>query len=100
MGLFSTALAFVPLGIVCWLLQSYLRLRHIPGPFLAAWSNLPRVSWVVSNKAHVIHISLHRKHGRLVRFGPNMISVSDPAEISQIYGFSGKFRKVRITLRF
>lgn len=76
-------------------LQSYLKLRRIPGPFLAAWSNLPRLYWVLSRRAHEVHIALHKKYGKLVRVGPNMVSVGDPAEIHNIYGITGKFQKVR-----
>jgi cytochrome P450 len=39
------------------------------------------------------HISLHRKYGRLVRVGPNHVSVSDSNTIQQIYGTSTKFIK-------
>ena len=78
-----------------WFLQSYAKLRHVPGPFLASLTNFPRLCWVLSNRAHDIHISHHRKYGKLVRFGPNMVSVGDPAEIPNIYGFNGKFVKVR-----
>src|SRR5271154_4420454 len=74
--------------------RSYLRLRHIPGPWLAGWTNLPRLLWVMGGKAHDVHIALHRKYGSVVRFGPNMISVQDPAEIGNIYGISRKFQKV------
>jgi len=77
-----------------WLLRSYLRLRHVPGPFLASLTNFPRLSWVLTGRAHDIHIGLHRKYGKIVRFGPNMVSVADPAEIPNIYSFSGKFAKV------
>lgn len=80
-----------------WSFVSYYLLRGVPGPFLAAFSNLPRVAWILSNRAHDIHINLHRKYGKLVRFGPNMVSVGDPAEIPNLYGFTGKFAKVGMT---
>ena len=73
--------------------SSYTRLRRIPGPFFASLTNIPRLLWVRNGDAHDTHVTLHRKYGRLVRFGPNMISVSDPAEIPNIYSFSGKFPK-------
>jgi len=86
--------------ILClWSLRSYLRLRRVPGPSLAAISNLPRVSWVLWNRAHDIHIALHQRYGKLVRFGPNMVSVGDAAEIPNLYGFTGKYAKVRKTRR-
>ena len=76
-----------------WVASSYTRLRRIPGPFFASLTNIPRLLWVRNGDAHDTHVTLHRKYGRLVRFGPNMISVSDPAEIPNIYSFSGKFPK-------
>lgn len=69
-------------------------LRHVPGPLLASITNIPRVLWVLSNRAHDIHISLHERYGKLVRFGPNMVSVGDATEISKIYGFGRRFVKV------
>lgn len=68
-------------------LTAYARLRHIPGPLLAKLTNIPRFLWVRSYRAHDIHIDLHRKYGPIVRFGPNMVAVADPAEIGKIYGF-------------
>lgn len=82
------------------LVRSYFKLRRIPGPFLAAWSNIPRFYWVWSRRAHEIHITLHEKYGKLVRVGPNMVSVGDPAEIHNIYGSTAKFQKVGCPIIF
>ncbi|RAK98993.1 cytochrome P450 [Aspergillus ibericus CBS 121593] len=90
---FPVVLAVGTLLLAAWLLRSYLRLRHIPGPWLSALTNVPRSYWVWTNRSHDIHIDLHRKYGRLVRFGPNMISVTDPQEIPHIYSFAGTFGK-------
>lgn len=76
--------------------HSYYRLSHIPGPFLARFTNIPRFSWVLGNNAHDIHTALHRRYGPIVRFGPNMVSVSDPNEISQIYGFKKPWLKASL----
>lgn len=74
--------------------RSYTRLVHVPGPPLAGVSNIPRFLWVWTGRAHEIHITLHAKYGNLVRLGPNMVSVGDPAEISKIYGIGTNFVKV------
>jgi len=79
--------------LLAWCIFSYLHLRRIPGPLLASISNLPRLFWVVSRRAHLQHIALHKKYGKLVRMGPNMVSVADPAAIPIIYGFGQKFIK-------
>lgn len=75
-------------------IRSYFRLSHIPGPFWAKFTNIPRFSWVLTYRAHEIHIALHRQYGPIVRFGPNMVSVGDPREIGTIYGFKQSWRKV------
>lgn len=80
-----------------WIAYIYFKLAHIPGPFLARFTDVIRLSWVVSYKAHDIHVAQHRKHGSLVRFGPNMVSVADPAEVGTIYGFSKPWLKVSKT---
>lgn len=92
-------LAGFVLSITIWLvgssIQTYWRLSHIPGPLVAKFTNLPRLLWVKSNRAHDVHIDMHRRYGHIVRFGPNMVSVSDPKEIGTIYSFKKPWAKVR-----
>lgn len=83
-----------PLALLLSLLRSRSRLSHIPGPLLASVTNIPRLLWVRGNRAHEVHVELHRRYGPLVRFGPNMVSVGDPAEVGNVYGFGKKWRKV------
>jgi hypothetical protein len=68
-------------------------LRSIPGPRLASYTKLWRLYDVYKGSSHLTAISLHAKHGKLVRIAPNVISVSDPAEIPKIYGVKGDFTK-------
>ena len=42
---------------------------------------------------HRTMINLHEKYGKLVRTGPNEVSVSDLSAIKLIYGAGTKFRK-------
>lgn len=69
-------------------------LRTLPGPTLAAYSGLWRYLDVRSGQAHKTAINLHRKHGSLVRIGPNHVSISDPREIKKIYGLKSGYTKV------
>jgi hypothetical protein len=71
-------------------------LSSIPGPTLAAYTKLWRLHDVWKGDAHNTAIKLHRKHGNLVRIGPNHVSVGDPKEISNIYGLNKGYTKVRI----
>ncbi|KAL8722234.1 MAG: hypothetical protein Q9181_007531 [Wetmoreana brouardii] len=82
------------LSYLCYrLFRTYRRLKHIPGPFWARFTNLQRVSWVRSKRAHEIHTGLHHKYGDCVRFGPNMVSISDPAAIAAVYPMRPGFPK-------
>lgn len=89
------AVLFLLLAYLCYrLLSTYTRLRHVPGPFWARLTNLPRIAWVRSRRAHEIHTDLHNDHGDCVRFGPNMVSIADPAVIPIIYPMRPGFPKV------
>jgi cytochrome P450 len=68
-------------------------LRKIPGPFLASFTNLDRIWSCALGKQMDYHLSLHAKYGRLVRVGPNHVSVSDGQSIQQLYSISTKFYK-------
>lgn len=74
--------------------RSYWRLKSIPGPFWAQLTNLSRVQWVRSRRAHEIHMDLHDQYGDCVRFGPNMVSISDPKAIPTVYPMRPGFVKV------
>jgi hypothetical protein len=87
---------FAYLAISCS--RQYFRLSHIPGPFLARFSNLPRLCWVYKRDAHNVHIAQHRKHvnskgatawAPLVRYGPNAVSVGSASAIDTVYRMRG-----------
>lgn len=72
----------------------YWRLRDIPGPIWARWTNLQRVYWVKTRQAHRIHHEMHERYGDVVRFGPSMVSLADPAWIPLVYPMRPGFPKV------
>ncbi|KAL8660249.1 MAG: hypothetical protein Q9202_006741 [Teloschistes flavicans] len=74
-------------------LRTYRRLSFIPGPFWARFTNLQRFAWVKSKRAHEFHAEQHKKYGDYVRFGPNMVSLSDPSAIATIYPIRPGFPK-------
>lgn len=80
--------------LALFLLRSrYNGLHRIPGPWLAALSNLWRLNDVRKGQAHTTAIALHRRYGKLVRIGPNVVSVGDPAAIPLIYNIKRDFTK-------
>jgi len=70
-------------------------LRGIPGPLLARYTRLWKLHSVWKGDHHHTAIDLHKRHGTLVRIGPNHISVGDPNAIPVIYGLNKGFTKVR-----
>lgn len=82
-----------------WLLVKstvqYWKLRKIPGPRLAAWTNL-WLMWHMHTKEtfHVVKKKLHQKYGPVHRYGPNRVMFSDPAAIPIILGSTNIFPKV------
>jgi hypothetical protein len=80
--------------LVAQSLYQYGRLRHIPGPFSAGWTNALRTYWVWTRRAHETHIEMHEEYGKLVKCGPNMISVGNAAEVDKIYKMRDPLKKV------
>lgn len=67
-------------------IRRYLRLRHIPGPFLASFSDLWLANkyWTGTQYRTLIQ-ELHAKYGPVVRWGPTRVSFASPASIQEIY---------------
>ncbi|KAK4233588.1 putative cytochrome P450 oxidoreductase [Achaetomium macrosporum] len=62
-------------------------LRSLPGPFIASITNLWRLADVAGGHRQDTLIRLHRKYrSKLVRVGPNVVSVADPEAVRIIYG--------------
>ncbi|KUI58293.1 Pisatin demethylase [Cytospora mali] len=76
----GVSLAFFLVALRTWLAWRYL--RHIPGPPLASITDLQRMSWVKTKKAHLILQDVHEKYGEVVRIGPKTISFSNPEAIT------------------
>ncbi|KIX08689.1 uncharacterized protein Z518_03346 [Rhinocladiella mackenziei CBS 650.93] len=85
--------------IVVFLLLSTLRvafradLRKVPGPVVARFSGLYRLSLVYSGKAPLEYRKVHGKYGPIIRVGPNHVSIADPAAVPQIYGIGSNYLK-------
>lgn len=74
-------------------------LNKYPGPKAAAYSNWWRLLDVRKRNHHWTNIQLHRKHGDIVRLGPNVLSFADPKAIKTIYGLNKNVVKVCADVR-
>lgn len=62
------------------------RLRHFPGPLLAAVSKLYHVSQVLDAKQYLFLDKLREQYGDYVRTGPNELTIYNPAAVPLIHG--------------
>ncbi|GME40721.1 putative cytochrome p450 protein [Neofusicoccum parvum] len=61
-------------------------LHRYPGPTLHAISSLPRAIATILGREAELMLALHKRHGPVVRVGPNELSYVDPRAIKDIYG--------------
>jgi hypothetical protein len=61
-------------------------LASIPGPVEASLSRLWLIKHTWKGDMHREMLKLHAKHGKLVRTGPNEVSITDLNAIKKIYG--------------
>lgn len=69
-------------------------LNKYPGHALAGYTNWWRLMDVLGWNHQWTQIELHRKHGDVVRLGPNVLSFADPRAIKIIYGLNKGVLKV------
>jgi hypothetical protein len=88
------AALFLAIAAIYYRTAHKVGLCSLPGPRLARYSNLWRLRNGASGQAPRNFQDLHKTYGKVVRTGPNHVSISDPAIIPIIYGVSSKFIKV------
>ncbi|KAL3418183.1 Pisatin demethylase 12 [Phlyctema vagabunda] len=89
---------FIPLiGVVltsCGLHNKYAYgINHIPGPFLATFTDYWRFFNVWGRRPERTHVKLHQKYGDLVRIGPNTVLVADWSAVKKIYALNAGYIK-------
>lgn len=94
--IYKKVYAWLPVLFVFYIvyIRYFTGIFHIPGPFLASVSNIWKINAAWHKEMPQRNIALHQKYGPLVRIGPNMISVDDPAALNIIYGFRPIYLKV------
>ncbi|MCJ1307251.1 hypothetical protein MMC25_000897 [Agyrium rufum] len=88
-------LAAVSFLTIAYFAKNYFNhgLQKYPGPFLASLTDWWRFVDVWGRRPDITHNALHRKHGDIVRLGPNALSFADPKAIKTIYGLNKGFTK-------
>ena len=109
-----TQQAISPLYLVAAILLSYItylfvlskraQLDHIPGPWLAKYTNAWRgyQAWRLNHHKEAVNnyqINMIGHYGDVVRIAPKHVLVYDPEAIDVIYGFRERLDKVIACLR-
>lgn len=86
-------------SLLIYLARNYFNhgLHKYPGPFIASLTDWWRFFDVLGRRPDITHIDLHKKHGNIVRIGPNVLSFASPAALKDIYGLNKGFVKVKGT---
>ncbi|KIY04076.1 uncharacterized protein Z520_00768 [Fonsecaea multimorphosa CBS 102226] len=90
----TSALLVVVVWLVVSTLRTYLQLRHVPGPFLARFTNLWLAvkMWRGESFADIAPV-LDERYGPVVRIGPKTVIFSDANAIPTIYATTNVWRK-------
>lgn len=94
--IFTNLVLSVVILFISRFLWNYLRspLKSFPGPAATSFTNIWRLQDVFRGRCDITQTALHRKHGPAVRMGPNLLSLSDPNLISQVYNTKSPWLKV------
>lgn len=98
--------AAIVVGITLYLvLQSRnAGLEHIPGPFLAKYTDAWRAfqAWRYNHYQNDVNYqkNLLGVYGDVVRIGPKVVLVLDPEAINTVLGFKERLEKVSYSCRF
>ncbi|KAI0418208.1 benzoate 4-monooxygenase cytochrome P450 [Xylaria grammica] len=87
----TIAMLLVFMGLSWWvygvLYNIYFHpLRGVPGPRIAAISNIPYCVWLLSGRMPYKLLELHDRYGHAVRTAPNEVSFSSAQSWADIYG--------------
>lgn len=82
--------------VLAWLAKNRFNrgLQRYPGPLLASLTDWWRFFDVLGRRPDITHNALHKKHGDILRYGPNALSFADPQALKSIYGLNKGFVKV------
>lgn len=95
--LLAAALTFLLASLVLVLYTAFFRrISSFPGPLLARFTNTWRFVDVWRGESQHTLRRLHRKYdSKVVRIGPNLLSLSDARWVKLIYSLKGDFLKTK-----
>lgn len=94
----SSVVALIVVAIAVRLLHNKYAtgLNHIPGPFLASFTDCYRLAVARRYRPERWHIELQQRYGDFVRIGPRTVLCSSNKAAKKIYALNAGFIKVRM----
>lgn len=91
MAILSTV-CIILVTVWCWrLFSNHKQLDHVPGPYLAGFSDFWR-AWLQSRgELRSKLVELHKQYGPVVRYGVRSVSINDPSALDIVYGSRAGF---------
>jgi hypothetical protein len=89
----NTSLSVFFVLIILYYVRSYSKLSHIPGPFLAKWTQLWLIRSHLTGRNHEILAAVSAQYGPLARIGPNELLTNDADLIRRINAPRSGYRK-------
>jgi len=71
--------------VVPWLIDSH-RIRDLPGPWVAKFSDFWLGYWAAQGKRSEHVHEIHNQYGTVVRLAPNHVSIADSDALQIVYG--------------
>ncbi len=96
----ASAISIALLYLQLYYTRSWKGLEHVPGPFIASFSNAWKVWAVYQENMPGCTKEAHRKYGPVVRIGPNTVSFSSAKAVQTIHSSREAFIKVTIFYPF
>ena len=75
-------------------------MANYPGPILGRITDWYSVYHAWQGERHLDFYRLHQTYGKIVRYGPNSISINSNTALQDIYGFKSNVRKADFYLAF
>ncbi|CCF35303.1 cytochrome P450 86A1 [Colletotrichum higginsianum] len=74
-------------------LRDYARLRHVPGPYWAAWTDFWLIRNQLSGRLNFTLQDLNKQHGFVVRIAPNWVVCGDGAELRRMWAVRSPWKR-------
>ncbi|KAK4156097.1 Pisatin demethylase [Chaetomidium leptoderma] len=86
-------LALVVLSVVILRVKGFARLKHIPGPLWAGWTDLWLIRAQICGRLNFILHDVNRQYGKLFPIGPKWVVCGDGAELRRMWGVRSAWQR-------